>query len=234
MIPIGDINPDPRRSFPIVTVALIAANVAVFLWQQSLGTGFNQAVMAYGAVPYEITSGQDINVPGPTPIHLTLLTSMFMHANWMHLGGNMLFLWIFGDNLEDRMGKVKYVAFYLLCGLIASAAQIMLNPNGRIPGIGASGAIAGVMGGYLLIYPHARVRTIGRFGMQEVPAWLMLGFWILTQMLAGWADWGGRELGEERGGVAYAAHVGGFVAGLLLVKLFASRRREDESGVAWQ
>jgi membrane associated rhomboid family serine protease len=216
MIPIGD-DVTGHRRFARVTLALILVNVLVFLWQESQGSGFQRVVQAFGTVPYEITHGDDIGPPGPQPIYLTLLTSMFMHANWMHLGGNMLFLWVFGDNLEDRMGPARFILFYLLCGLAASAAQIMLNPDGRIPGIGASGAIAGVMGGYLLLYPHARIRTIGRFGIIFVPAWMMLGFWILTQILAGAAQWGGKEMG----GVAYAAHLGGFIAGLLLVHLFA-------------
>jgi membrane associated rhomboid family serine protease len=217
MIPIGD---DTRRhSFPVVTVALIVLNVAVFLYQQSLGAqGFERFVKDLGTIPVEITTGQDIAPSGPQPIYLTLLTAMFMHANWMHLGGNMLFLWIFGDNLEDRMGKVRYIAFYLVCGLAADAAQILMNPDGRIPGIGASGAIAGVMGGYLILHPSARIRTLSRFGMTYIPAWMMLGFWILTQVLAGAASWGGREMG----GVAYAAHVGGFIAGLILIKLFTA------------
>jgi membrane associated rhomboid family serine protease len=216
MIPIGD-DVTGHRRFALVTLALIVVNVLVFLWQESQGSGFQRVVQAFGTVPYEITHGDDIGPPGPQPIYLTLLTSMFMHANWMHLGGNMLFLWVFGDNLEDRMGPARFILFYLLCGLAASAAQIGLNPDGRIPGIGASGAIAGVMGGYLLLYPHARIRTIGRFGIIFVPAWMMLGFWILTQILAGAAQWGGKEMG----GVAYAAHLGGFIAGLLLVHLFA-------------
>jgi membrane associated rhomboid family serine protease len=216
MIPTGD-DVTGHRRFALVTLALILVNVLVFLWQESQGSGFQRVVQAFGTVPYEITHGDDIGPPGPQPIYLTLLTSMFMHANWMHLGGNMLFLWVFGDNLEDRMGPARFILFYLLCGLAASAAQIVLNPDGRIPGIGASGAIAGVMGGYLLLYPHARIRTIGRFGIIFVPAWMMLGFWILTQILAGAAQWGGKEMG----GVAYAAHVGGFIAGLLLVHLFA-------------
>jgi membrane associated rhomboid family serine protease len=216
MIPIGD-DVTGHRRFALVTLALILVNVLVFLWQESQGSGFQRIVQAFGTVPYEITHGDDIGPPGPQPIYLTLLTSMFMHANWMHLGGNMLFLWVFGDNLEDRMGPARFILFYLLCGLAASAAQIVLNPDGRIPGIGASGAIAGVMGGYLLLYPHARIRTIGRFGIIFVPAWMMLGFWILTQILAGAAQWGGKEMG----GVAYAAHLGGFIAGLLLVHLFA-------------
>jgi membrane associated rhomboid family serine protease len=216
MIPIGD-DISGHRRFAVVTLVLIVVNVLVFLWQQAQGSGFERVVQAFGTVPFEITHGEDIGPPGPQPIYLTLLTSMFMHANWMHLGGNMLFLWVFGDNLEDRMGLVRYLLFYLLCGLAASAAQIMVNPDGRIPGIGASGAIAGVMGGYLLLYPHARIRTIGRFGLIYVPAWMMLGFWVLTQVLAGAAQWGGKEMG----GVAYAAHIGGFVAGMLLVHLFA-------------
>ncbi|MGV3722800.1 MAG: rhomboid family intramembrane serine protease [Actinomycetota bacterium] len=217
MFPIGDDN-SGRRSFPLVTLLLVAACVLVFLWQQGGGAaGFEQSVRAFGTIPYEITTGRDLAPRGPDPIYLTLISSMFMHANWMHLGGNMLFLWIFGDNLEDRMGKGKYLAFYLLCGLAASAAQIMMNPDGKIPGIGASGAIAGVMGGYLVLLPGARVRTLSRYGVTEVPAWMMLGLWILTQVLAGAAQWGGQEVG----GVAYAAHVGGFIAGLVLVKLFA-------------
>jgi membrane associated rhomboid family serine protease len=216
MIPIGD-DISGHRRFAVVTLVLIVVNVLVFLWQQAQGSGFERVVQAFGTVPFEITHGEDIGPPGPQPIYLTLLTSMFMHANWMHLGGNMLFLWVFGDNLEDRMGLVRYLLFYLLCGLAASAAQIMVNPDGRIPGIGASGAIAGVMGGYLLLYPNARIRTIGRFGLIYVPAWMMLGFWVLTQVLAGAAQWGGKEMG----GVAYAAHIGGFVAGMLLVHLFA-------------
>jgi membrane associated rhomboid family serine protease len=217
VIPIGDDDSD-RRTFPVVTLALIAVNVLVFLWQMTQGGGFERAIKAYGTIPFEITHGQDIGTPGPHPIYLTLLTSMFMHANWMHLGGNMLFLWIFGDNLEDQMGRAKYVLFYLICGLAASAAQILVSPDSQLPGIGASGAIAGVLGGYLLLFPQAHVRTLGRFGVYEVPAWMMLGFWILTQVLAGMAQWGGREVG----GVAYAAHIGGFVTGLVLVKLFAA------------
>jgi len=217
VIPIGDDN-SGRRGFPVVTLLLVALNVLVFLWQQAQGPqGFERAVQAFGTIPYEISHGTDIGAPGPAPIYLTLFTSMFMHANWMHLGGNMLFLWIFGDNLEDRMGSGKYVVFYLLCGLAADFAQIILSPEGHVPGIGASGAIAGVLGGYLLLFPGATVRTMGRYGVNEVPAWMMLGFWILTQVLSGMAQWGG----QEQGGVAYAAHVGGFITGLVLVKLFA-------------
>jgi len=223
MFPIGD-DDSQRRTFPVLTVLLIAANVAVFLFQQSLGAvGFERFVKAFGTIPYEITHGTDVGVQGPSPIYLTLLTSMFMHANWMHLFGNMLFLWIFGDNLEDRMGRGKFMAFYLLCGLAADAAQILMNPDGMLPGIGASGAIAGVMGGYLLLFPNARIRTLSRYGVTEVPAWMMLGFWILTQVLAGVSTFGGREMG----GVAYAAHVGGFIAGLVLVKLFVPQEVQE-------
>jgi membrane associated rhomboid family serine protease len=227
MIPIGD-DDSGRRSFPAVTLLLIAVNVVVFLWQLSHGTGFERIVQEYGAIPREITRGEDIGPPGPHPIYLTLLTSMFMHANWMHLGGNMLFLWIFGDNLEDRMGAAKYLLFYLLCGFVASAAQILLGPDSTIPSLGASGAIAGVLGGYLLLFPNAQIRTLGRYGLMLVPAWMMLGFWILTQILAGAGQWGGRQMG----GIAYAAHVGGFLAGLLLVRLFATPGTERQRAAA--
>jgi membrane associated rhomboid family serine protease len=218
MFPIGD-DDSGRRSFPIVTLVLVAINVLVFLWQMSQGPqGFEQTVKAFGTVPFEISHGQDVGVPGPQPVYLTLLTSMFMHANWMHLIGNMVFLWIFGDNIEDHFGPVKFILFYLVCGFAASAAQIMMSPDSTIPGIGASGAIAGVLGAYLVMFPQARVRTLSRYGVTEVPAWMMLGFWIVTQVLAGMSQWGGRELG----GVAYAAHVGGFIAGVVLGKLFGS------------
>jgi membrane associated rhomboid family serine protease len=217
MLPIGD-DDSYRRSAPIVTFALVAINICVFLFQISHGAaGFEQFVKAYGMVPFEISHGQDVGVPGPAPIYLTLLTSMFMHANWMHLGGNMLFLWIFGDNVEDTLGKGRFIAFYLLCGLAASFAEILLSPGSTIPGLGASGAIAGVLGAYLILFPQQRIRTLTRYGVGEVPASMMLGFWILTQVLAGIGQWGGHQLG----GVAYSAHIGGFVAGIVLIKLLA-------------
>ncbi|MEP7274111.1 MAG: rhomboid family intramembrane serine protease, partial [Acidobacteriota bacterium] len=159
--------------------------------------------------------------PGPTPIYLTLLTAMFMHGGFMHIAGNMLYLFIFGDNVEDRMGHVKFVIFYLLCGLIASATHIFFGPDSRIPSLGASGAIAGVLGAYLVLYPHQRVRVLVPLGffsqVTELPAIVVIGFWAVLQFFQGF---GSIAETAQTGGIAYMAHVGGFVAGLVLVFLF--------------
>jgi membrane associated rhomboid family serine protease len=219
MLPIGDDN-SSRTIVPVVTFSLIVVNALVFFYQLSHGDHFNSFVQAYGVVPYEITHGVDVGARGPEPVYLTLLTSMFMHANLMHFGGNMLFLYIFGDNVEDAMGHWGFLAFYLICGFAADAAQIVVGPDSTIPGIGASGAIAGVMGAYLLLFPHQTVRTLTRFGIVHVSAFWMLGIWIVTQVLSGVGSFGGRELG----GVAYFAHIGGFVAGLMLARVFATRQ----------
>jgi membrane associated rhomboid family serine protease len=231
MIPIGD-DVTGHRRFALVTLALILVNVLVFLWQESQGSGFQRVVQAFGTVPYEITHGDDIGPPGPQPIYLTLLTSMFMHANWMHLGGNMLFLWVFGDNLEDRMGPARFILFYLLCGLAASAAQIMLNPDGRIPGIGASGAIAGVMGAYLVLYPHSRVLMLFPFPvfLFELPAVVFLAIWFVVQFLNGINQLPVFERDAISGGVAFWAHVMGFVSGLILVVFL---KRPERTRVEW-
>jgi membrane associated rhomboid family serine protease len=243
MFPLGDDNSD-RHSTPVVTWALLAANVLVFVLFQGLGT--NAAfTYAFSTVPAEIVSGQDavtddavgedpitgsrFVIPGlqPTPgsVYLTLLTSMFMHGGLMHLLGNMLFLWIFGDNVEDRLGKVRFLAFYLLCGLLASlahvASTVLLQENTMIPSLGASGAISGVLAGYLALFPHRRVRvalTLGFFiRLMEVPALFAIGMWFLFQLISGIGMLGARN---QQGGVAYAAHIGGFIAGYLLVRLF--------------
>jgi membrane associated rhomboid family serine protease len=243
MLPLGDDNSD-RHSTPIVTWALIAANVLVFVLFQGLGG--NQAfTYAFATVPAEIVSGKDLVsddqvaedpisgdrfvVPGlqPTPgsVYVTLLTSMFMHGGLMHLLGNMLFLWIFGDNVEDRLGKGRYLAFYLLCGLLASLAHVgttvLLEDNALVPSLGASGAISGVLAGYLALFPHRRVRvllTLGFFArLTEVPALFAIGMWFLFQLISGLGMLGARN---QQGGVAYAAHIGGFIAGYLLVRLF--------------
>jgi membrane associated rhomboid family serine protease len=243
MFPLGDDNSD-RHSTPIVTWLLIAVNVAVFVLLQGFGT--NQTfTYAWATVPAEIVSGQDavtadrveedpisgdrFTVPGlqPTPgsVYLTLLTSMFMHGGLMHLLGNMLFLWIFGDNLEDRLGKGRYLVFYLLCGLLASlshvASTVFLGGDAGIPSLGASGAISGVLAGYLALFPHRRVRvllTLGFFArLTEVPALVAIGLWFVFQLISGIGMLGA---GAQQGGVAYAAHIGGFVAGYLLVRLF--------------
>jgi membrane associated rhomboid family serine protease len=228
----------PTEHFPVVTVALIVANVLMYFFFQkggiSLGEPSSQAftcnLFEYGTIPKEVTDpGTQLALQGcPTPTAptwLTLFTSMFMHGGLLHLGGNMLFLWIFGNNVEDSMGPVRFVVFYLLAGLAADAAQILVNANSEVPSIGASGAVAGVLGGYLLLFPQARVVTvvfiIFFFTILELPAILFLGIWILQQAVFAYFDLGG----SNQGGVAYFAHIGGFVFGLAAIRLFASERR---------
>ena len=221
----------PTEHFPVVTVLLIAANCFVYfilqggLWQlPDGGAGGDWPVSQYAAIPCEFT-GQCTAV-GPPATLVTAFTSMFMHGSLLHLGGNMLFLWIFGNNVEDSMGPVKYLAFYLLAGIVAGAAQILVNTSSEVPSLGASGAVAGVLGGYLLLFPAARVVTvifiIFFFTILELPALLFLGFWILQQAVLGYFD---LLQPTDGGGVAYFAHIGGFVCGLLLIRLFASDKR---------
>ena len=222
MFPIGDerIQGGPR---PVVTFGLIALNVVAFLVELAQPTeGALQAfIQAWGVVPQEYSTAQDIPPTIPLPFWSTLLTSMFLHGGWMHLGGNMLYLWIFGDNLEKVMGSARFLAFYLVCGLAASFAHIAFGPGSSIPAVGASGAISGVLGGYLLLFPHNRVRVLTRGGIAHVPAIVVLGFWIVIQLINGV---GSVAATTESAGVAYMAHIGGFVAGLVLVKLMSSPR----------
>ena len=178
-------------------------------------------VTAWGVVPREYSVGRDLAPLIPVPFWSTLLTSMFLHGGWMHLGGNMLYLWIFGDNLEHRMGHARFLVFYLLCGLGAGAAHIVFNSGSTVPTVGASGAISGVLGGYLLLFPGNRVRVLTRGGVMAVPAYYVLGFWIFIQFISSLGSMADTSQTGEGGGVAYLAHVGGFVAGLVLVKLFA-------------
>ena len=249
MFPLKDNIPTDR--FPVVTVALLIANVLMYFLFQKAGllSGPDEAnVVEYGAIPYEVTHpGEQCVQVSPTeldcgdageaeriagtdlpPTYLTALTSMFMHGSILHLGGNMLFLWIFGNNVEDSMGKVQFLVFYLLGGLAALAGQIVVGPDAAIPTIGASGAVAAVLGGYLLLYPRARVVTVIFivifFTVIELPALLILGFWFLQQVLFGAYDLTNPTGGG--GGVAYFAHIGGFVFGLALIKLFAQRQKE--------
>jgi membrane associated rhomboid family serine protease len=217
MIPIRDEN--PSRSVPIVTIGLIAVNVVVFIYELMLGKGLDQFVFQMGVVPARV-------LQVGLPAYPTLFTSMFMHGSWMHLLGNMLYLWIFGDNIEDFLGKIRYIVFYLVCGLIASFSHILTQPGSQIPSIGASGAIAGVLGGYILLYPKARIMTLVPLGyvmrIIKLPAVAVLGLWILLQIFSGVASLPGAG---ERGGVAFFAHIGGFVGGLVLVRLFGGRRK---------
>jgi membrane associated rhomboid family serine protease len=229
----------PTLHPPVVTVALIALNViAYFFWQKgglALGSPDSPEYLChlvdYAVIPYEVTNpGEQVADPAcaaPTaPTWLTVFTSMFMHGGLLHLGGNLLFLWIFGNNVEDSMGPVKFLLFYLLGGLAATALQIAVGPDAAIPNVGASGAIAGVLGGYLILFPRARVITVifivFFFTLIELPALLVLAFWFVQQLLFGYFDL--NSAGED-GGVAYFAHIGGFAFGLLAIKLFADERK---------
>jgi membrane associated rhomboid family serine protease len=207
-----------------VTFGLIALNVLAFFVElaQPSDAALQSFIQAWGVVPREYSSARDLPPTIPLPFWSTLLTSMFLHGGWMHLGGNMLYLWIFGDNLEKVMGAARFVIFYLACGLAASFAHIIFGPGSTIPAVGASGAISGVLGGYLLLFPKNRIRVLTRGGIAHVPAIVVLGFWIFIQFINGI---GSMANTTETGGVAYMAHIGGFVAGLVLVKLMASPRR---------
>ena len=221
MLPIGD-ESEAGAGRPVFTWALVAINVAAFLLEIARPAGALQAfVTAWGVVPKEYSVGRDLAPLIPVPFWSTLLTSMFLHGGWMHLGGNMLYLWIFGDNLEHRMGHARFLVFYLLCGLAAGGAHIVFNSGSTVPTVGASGAISGVLGGYLLLFPKNRVRVLTRGGVAHVPAMMVLGIWIVLQFINGI---GSVAQTDETAGVAYMAHIGGFVAGLVLVKLFAGSR----------
>ncbi|MDH5405989.1 MAG: rhomboid family intramembrane serine protease [Candidatus Aminicenantes bacterium] len=217
MIPLKDEN--PSFSFPMLTVGIIGANVMVFIYQLSLGEGLPLFIYRMGLVPYEFIRMTDLPPATFIPIPLTLLTSIFLHGGLLHLAGNMLYLWIFGDNIEDSMGHLRFLIFYILCGAIASLLHILVNPNSKVPTIGASGAISGVLGAYLVLYPRARVVTLLFFfyliRIVRLPAMFFLGVWFLWQLMS--AGLGG-------GGVAWFAHIGGFAGGVALVKLFARRR----------
>jgi len=220
MIPLRDDNPSSRP--PVVTIAFIVLCVLVFLWQFSLGQeGGERLIYALGVIPASLFG--NVQLPPElalVPPALTPLTSMFMHGGWMHLIGNMLYLWIFGDNVEDSMGRVRYAIFYVLCGLAAVFAQALPDPTSRIPMVGASGAISGVLGAYVLLYPHARVLVVIPLGFvmqtMHLPAGIVLALWFGLQLLSSMT-----QAGE--GGVAFGAHIGGFVAGMLLIGLFKRR-----------
>ena len=216
MFPVGD---DQVAGGPpkLVTIGLIALNVLAFLLELGQGSegALQSFITAWGVVPREYTTGHDIAPLIPLPFWSTLLTSMFLHGGWMHLGGNMLYLWIFGDNLEKVMGNARFLLFYLVCGIAAAITHIVFSGGSAVPTIGASGAISGVLGGYLILFPKNRVRVLTRGGIMSVPALVVLGFWIVIQLVSGF---GSVATTAETGGVAYLAHVGGFFAGMLLVK----------------
>jgi len=233
VLPYKDEN--PTELTPLITVGIIILNVLAWLFVQGAGAAepLARSVCQLGLIPGEVLH----TVPPGTAVPLgeglrcvltadanwwTLVTSMFMHGGWLHLIGNMWFLWVFGNNIEDSMGHTRFVAFYLLCGVVAAASQLLVDPGSRVPMVGASGAISGVMGAYILLYPRVRVHTLLTLGFfittVTLPAYVILGYWFLLQLLLGTVG----ALGGAQGGVAFWAHVGGFVAGLVLIKLFAN------------
>ena len=245
VFPLYDDNSD-RQTTPYVNYAIIALNIFVFVVLQGIGSN-DQFTYSFSTVPQEILTGHDVvtatrdlptptgpvHIPGlgPTPVsvYLTLFTSMFMHGGIAHIAGNMLFLWIFGDNIEDRLGHIRYLVFYLVCGVIASLSHVFATAafatdqaSLLVPSLGASGAISGVLGGYILLHPSRRVTVILFRFLTDVPAWVAIGIWFAFQLISGLGMLGG---GSQTGGVAYAAHVGGFIAGLVLIKFFAIGRR---------
>jgi membrane associated rhomboid family serine protease len=232
MIPLRDDN--PRRTFPIVTYVLIGINILGFLWELSLGPNIERALFATAFIPARFW------IPGNWVLDLwSIVLSMFLHGGFMHIGSNMLYLWIFGDNIEDRLGRGKYLLFYFLCGFGATLAHAFFSPASRIPAIGASGAIAGVLGAYLLLYPHARVMTLIPIfffiTVRELPAILILGLWFVLQLFSGVGSLGVRDA-QDMGGVAYFAHIGGFVMGMLLIGLlggFRTPRRREPAPPWW-
>ena len=211
MFPIGDDN-SSRRTAPLVTYLLIVLNLLFFFVELSGGDNF---IMKWAFVPSRFLAN-------PSADFLTLFTSMFMHAGWLHLGGNMLYLWIFGDNVEDRFGHIKFLIFYLLCGLAATAAQLVFSLDSNIPNLGASGAIAGVLGAYILMFPKARVSVLQGQRVIPVPALMVIGLWFILQLFSGI---GSIANTVDTGGVAFMAHIGGFVAGFLLTFLFRGNQR---------
>lgn len=240
VFPLFDDNSD-RTTTPFVNYAIIGLNILVFVLLQGMGTN-DQFTNSFSTVPQEILTGHDVVTPariveymgqrfrvpglGATPgsVYFTLFTSMFMHGGWAHIAGNMLFLWIFGDNIEDRLGHLRYIVFYLICGLLASLAHVFATAAFAgdssallVPSLGASGAISGVLGGYLLLHPTRRVTVILFRFLTDVPAYVAIGIWFAFQLISGLGLLGG---GSQQGGVAYAAHIGGFIAGLALIKVF--------------
>jgi membrane associated rhomboid family serine protease len=245
MFPIGDQN-EPGHGPAYITLALIGINVAVFLLLQQAGA---ETDFTYGwsAIPLEITRGVDLlqaqpvvlngqqflvpQAPGPDPIQLTLLSSMFMHAGWLHLGGNMLFLWVFGDNVEHRAGPLLFLLAYLALGVVGSMAQILSNAGSPIPTLGASGAISGVLGAYIVLFPRNRVTVFLFRFLTQVPAVVAIGIWIVFQLISGF---GATVVSDESGGgVAYLAHIGGFAAGVAFGVLLRAMPRRDRPARTW-
>lgn len=220
MIPFKDDN--PTETFPVITVGLIIINILVFIWEAITPSAAEQIAFYYGAIPHNIITFQGAQ---PIPPVLSIFTSMFLHGGILHVAGNMLYLWIFGNNIEDSLGHFKFLLFYLFSGVVAAYGHALTDPQSTIPMIGASGAVSGILGAYLLLFPHARVHTLIFFGffvqVVRIPALIVLGFWIVLQLLNGILGAGALQ----QGGVAWFAHVGGFLAGILTIKLWRPRRK---------
>lgn len=220
MIPYKDDN--PTETFPFVTIGIIILNVIIFILEALSDNNLLEITYSYGAIPQAI-----LNFKGEQPIHpfFTIYTSMFMHGGLFHLAGNMLYLWIFGNNIEDRLGHLRFIIFYLICGTIASYAHAITNPHSTIPMVGASGAVSGILGAYILLFPHAYVHTLIFLGFFittiKIPALIVIGFWAIIQFINGLISTGVRDV---MGGVAWFAHIGGFLTGLITIKLWIPRR----------
>jgi len=222
LIPYKDNN--PTASFPFVTIGIVVLNIVVFLYQIASPSGTEKIVFSYGAIPHYIITFDKVQ-----PIHpvLTIFSAMFMHGGVFHLAGNMLYLWIFGDNIEDQLGHLRFIIFYIFCGIVAAFAQVITSPDSFTPMIGASGAISGVLGAYLLLFPRALVHTliflVFFVTVVKIPALIVIGFWAIIQFISGLTSTGfARE-----GGVAWFAHIGGFITGLLTIKLWLPRRSKQ-------
>ena len=218
---------DPTQAIPFVTVGLIVVNLLVFFYELTLNDNdFSSFINAYSLVPCEYSQQCAAYSGTPTPFWITLVTSMFLHGGWEHILGNMLFLYVFGIHVERSMGAVRYLVFYFICGLAANFLEIVTSLGSNVPGLGASGAISGVLAGYLVLYPGSHIKTLVPLGVfywgARVPAWVFIGLWFVYQFLEGVLS-----IGSVGGGVAYSAHVGGFIAGLALVRVFSRSERVD-------
>lgn len=223
LIPYKDENPTTSTS--VVTIGLIVVNIVIFLLSMIIAapSGYGKIVYHFGLIPGELISSHIFSGPQALPPALTIFTSMFFHGGFLHLGGNMLYLWIFGNNIEDYLGHLKFFLFYVLSGLVATFGHLLVNSTSQLPMVGASGAIAGVLGAYLLLYPRARVRVFALLFIFittiRVPAIIVLGFWIILQVINGMGS-----LGNITGGTAWFAHIGGFLAGILLIRILPKRK----------
>lgn len=223
MIPLWDEMPTKR--IPVITIIFILINFLVYYYQFFMVVDTNAFINTYGLIPIELTKGIALSPNTPSPVYITILFSMFMHGGLVHLLGNMLYLWIFGNNVEDYLGRIRFIIFYILSGIFAALGQILIAPNSIVPMIGASGAIAGVLGAYLILFPRARITTLVFFGffirLIKLPAIFVLGLWIIFQLFYGLSE---LSLSGGGAGVAWFAHIGGFIGGIALIKLFGGRK----------